>query len=110
MEESDLDASCSGSDADDPECYEEHLFKREGLNVIRNHAKNNPTDPLFYFHSFHLVHTPLNVPNSYLKKIDEVIEPYRFDSESRRNYSAMVLYMDDVVNELVGELKTQVSL
>jgi len=107
LEEEDLDESCSGSDDEDPSCYEEHLFKREGLKIIQSHAENSPEDPLFYFHSFHLLHTPLNVPNSYLKKVDEVISPFTFDSASRRNYSAMALYMDNTVGELVDELKTQ---
>ena len=61
-----LDSSCSSSDDEDPECYEEHIFKSRTLEILDEH---DPSSPLFLFHSFHLLHTPLNVPNSYLKKV-----------------------------------------
>ena len=80
----------------------QHIFKKRTLQIIEEH---DPTIPLFLFHSFHLLHTPLNVPNSYLKKVDEMIYPYQFDSAARRNYSAMVFYMDEVVGEIVSALK-----
>ncbi len=102
LDSGDLDDSCSGSDEEDPECYEEHLFKRNTLSVIEEH---DPSDPLFMFHSFHLLHTPLHVPNSYLQKVDDLIVPEAFDTAGRRNYSAMVHYMDDVVGEVVTALK-----
>ena len=34
-----------------------------------------------------------------------MISPYEFDSAARRNYSAMVHYMDDVVGDIVAKLK-----
>ena len=97
-----LDSSCSGSDDEDPACYEEHIFKSRTLEILDEH---DPSSPLFLFHSFHLLHTPLNVPNSYLEKVDAMISPYEFDSAARRNYSAMVHYMDDVVGDIVAKLK-----
>ena len=97
-----LDESCQQSDEDDPECYEEKIFKDRGLDVIKNH---DTSKPLFYMHAFHLLHTPLEVPHSYMQKVDEVIHPYFFDSAARRNYSAMVYYMDEVIGELTDALK-----
>jgi arylsulfatase I/J len=56
-------------------------------------------------HAFHLIHTPLDVPASYLAKADSLISPSIFDSAGRRNYTAMVYYMDSVVGEIVSALK-----
>lgn len=97
-----LDDSCSSSWDDDPSCYEEHLFKEKALDILERH--DAAAAPLFYFHSFHLIHTPLNIPNSYLTKIDELADPYLFDDAGRRNYSAMVLYVDEVVGLIVDKL------
>lgn len=50
------------------------------------------------------VHTPLQVPQDYLDRIDKIVkEP--FDSQNRRLYAAMVLYMDEAVGELVSKLQ-----
>lgn len=104
LESGELDDSCSGSNEEDPACYEEHLFKTKTLDVINNH---DVSSPLFHFHAFHLIHTPLEVPNSYLEKVDAMIAPFEFDDAARRNYSAMVYYMDEVVGEIVDALKAK---
>jgi arylsulfatase I/J len=92
-----LNSSCSDSGVDDPTCYESYLFKMQGLKVINNH---DPTTmgPLFYMHAFHLVHTPLDVPVSYLLEADARLKQaggFAFDDEGRRNYSAMVCSIHD---------------
>ena len=99
-----LDSSCSDSAAADPACYESLIFLAKGLDVIERHEPAT-MGPLFYLHAFHLVHTPLDVPESYLLAADKRIEPYRFDDAGRRNYSAMVHVLDDVVGQLVQKLK-----
>ncbi|GMH93176.1 hypothetical protein TrVE_jg9564 [Triparma verrucosa] len=109
LDSGELSDKCLGSDknpgdVEDPECYEEHIFKKKTLEVIENHDEETP---LFLFHAFHLIHTPLNVPASYLEKVDMMINPYEFDSAARRNYSAMVYYMDEVVGEIVDALKAK---
>jgi len=98
-----LDSTCDHG-GNDTDCYEEHLFKENGLRILDEH---DPSQPLYYFHSFHLVHTPLDVPQSYVRKAEERIKPYQFDDSGRRNYSAMVHYMDDVVGELTQKLKAK---
>ena len=104
LESGELDESCSGSNEDDPSCYEEHIFKAKTLDIINAH---DTSSPLFHFHAFHLIHTPLEVPNSYLDKVDAMIAPFEFDDAARRNYSAMVYYMDEVVGEIVDALKAK---
>jgi arylsulfatase I/J len=100
-----LDDSCSSSDDANPACYEEKIFMDASLEVIDDH--DFASAPLFLTHAFHLIHSPLQVPNSYLTAVDEIIAPYEFDSASRRNYSAMVHYMDDVVGAITDKLKDE---
>jgi len=100
-----LDGSCWDSMAEDPPCYAEQLFKNRTLEIIRQH---DPAEPLFHMHAFHALHTPLQVPQSYLKKIDAAVEAAGgkpFTSRNRRTYAAMVMYMDHTVGELVKALQ-----
>eukprot|EP01064_Diplonema_japonicum_P010618 TRINITY_DN1785_c0_g1_i1.p1 TRINITY_DN1785_c0_g1~~TRINITY_DN1785_c0_g1_i1.p1 ORF type:complete len:532 (+),score=127.75 TRINITY_DN1785_c0_g1_i1:635-2230(+) len=78
--------------------YEEELFTNNTLNIIRQH---DPKEPLFLFHAFHLMHTPLQVPQSYLDQF-----PFIHGSPNQRKpYAAMVKYMDDALGLIVGILK-----
>ena len=83
-----LDGSCSSS-TEDKSCYEDTMFRDRALQVLDDH---NVDMPLFYFHSFHLVHSPLNVPSEYMDKTDAKLAAHglAFDDASRRNYSSMV--------------------
>jgi len=76
--------------------YEEELFRDNTLEIISAH---NESEPLFLFHSFHLIHTPLEVPESYEKKFSFLRNP------SRRKYAAMVNYMDEELGLFVTALK-----
>lgn len=104
VNKSQLDASCKNSTSTHPACYESHIFKERALSILDRH---DPSEPLFYVHAFHLMHTPLEVPLHYLTEADRLAEPTKFDDSGRRNYSAMVHYMDDVVGELVDKLKAK---
>lgn len=77
-----LDPSCQTSTEEDPSCYEEHLFKKQALAMIDRH--DFASKPLFFFYSFHIVHTPLDCPLSYLAKADARIAPNTFDDSGRR--------------------------
>jgi len=88
-------------------CYEEAMLRQRALQVIQGH---NASDPLFLFFSLHLLHTPLQVPDSYLKKVDEMVqqgggEP--FDSANRRLYAAMTFYLDESIGEVVKAMKAK---
>lgn len=86
-------------------CYEEALLNSYALKVIQKH---DPHVPLFLFYSFHLLHTPLQIPNSYLEKLDELVKEQggeRILTQNRRYYAAMTLYMDDMVGKVVQALK-----
>ena len=91
-----LDASCSADAGPDPPCYAEKLFKDRAVGIIEAHAAVQDASPLFYMHSFHLAHTPLNVPQSYVDAADKRLAAhgFAFDDAGRRNYSAMVSRRD----------------
>ena len=78
--------------------YEEEIFTNRTLAVIKSH---DISSPLFLVHSFHLVHTPLEVPTSYLSRFSFI------DNEQRKHYSAMTSYMDDQIGIFVKALKAK---
>lgn len=91
-------------------CYEEAMFKERALDIIRNHDASNPEAPMFLFYAFHLLHTPLQVPESYLQRIDEIVKAgggQPFDSADRRLLSAMAMYLDEALGEVVDALKAK---
>ena len=100
-----LTAACEQDEETDPACYEEHLFKERVLDIIQKH---DVSSPLFLFYSFHLIHTPLQVPKAWLHKIDDLVKASGgkpIDDENRRLYAAMTLYMDSAIGEAVEALK-----
>lgn len=109
-----LDATCDDGTEDNESCYEEQLFTQNTLRVLDAHDPKGDS-PLFLFHSFHLIHTPLQVPKSYIRKAEARMagngstgdEAFFFDDSARKNYSAMVHYMDDVVGVLTDKLKAK---
>ncbi|XP_065199150.1 arylsulfatase B-like [Sycon ciliatum] len=75
--------------------YEEGMFKRHVLEVIRNHSIDSP---LFIYYAAHIAHTPLEVTQKYL-------DEYSFiDNEVRRSYHAMIAYLDDVMGNITEAL------
>ena len=90
------DKPATGLNGTGPDNYEEGLFKTAVLDIIDKH---DPSTPLFLYYAPHIVHTPLQVPNSYLEKFSFI------DNSDRQHYHAMVNYLDDVLGELTAELK-----
>eukprot|EP00746_Dinoflagellata_sp_MGD_P141517 gnl/MRDRNA2_/MRDRNA2_74612_c0_seq1.p1 gnl/MRDRNA2_/MRDRNA2_74612_c0~~gnl/MRDRNA2_/MRDRNA2_74612_c0_seq1.p1 ORF type:complete len:551 (+),score=87.65 gnl/MRDRNA2_/MRDRNA2_74612_c0_seq1:110-1762(+) len=78
--------------------YEEKMFTENTLNILNHH---DPAEPLFLFHAFHQVHTPLEIPQDWEDK-------FRFlNDTNRRKYAAMVAYMDDALGQIVAKLKSK---
>eukprot|EP00929_Paragymnodinium_shiwhaense_P063096 TRINITY_DN31542_c0_g1_i1.p1 TRINITY_DN31542_c0_g1~~TRINITY_DN31542_c0_g1_i1.p1 ORF type:complete len:692 (-),score=111.43 TRINITY_DN31542_c0_g1_i1:217-2238(-) len=103
-----LSHECLNDEEADPACYEEYIFKERVLEVIKSHDMSKIDEPLFLFYSFHLIHTPLQVPKWWLAKIDDLVAKAGgkpFSSQNRRLYAAMVLYMDAAIGEAVSALK-----
>ncbi len=84
--------------------YEEEIFANHSLSVIRNHDAADAAHPLFLVHAFHLVHTPLQVPDAWLANFSSV------DNTMRRKVLAMAEYMDTVVGRLVAALQANANM
>ena len=90
------------SSGGDEVTYIENLFRARALRRIEEH--DPAAAPLFLFYSFHLLHTPMQVPFRYLQLADARVDAAGgspFDSQNRRLYAAMTLYLDEVVGDLV---------
>jgi arylsulfatase I/J len=81
--------------------YEEFLFKNEALRVIREIGNASTPTPMFLYYAAHIVHLPLEVPASYNDSFNFISD------KTRRTYHAMVKCIDDVLGEIVMELKKQ---
>ena len=76
--------------------YEEALSADRLLPIVNNH---DASTPLFLYYAPHIVHSPYEVPDSYLEKFSFI------DYKPRQIYAAMVKYLDDVVGNLTTALK-----
>ncbi len=94
----DTDKPAHGVNGTGQDNYEEALFRDRVLDVIKSH---DPSTPLFLYYAPHIVHTPLQVPQSYVTKFSFI------DNHYRQYYHAMVNYLDDVVGEIVQALKNR---
>ena len=92
--------SCSQANQSDQHgrcAFEEALLTTEVKRVITESA-GQPA-PFFLFWSMHLVHMPLQIPDSYLQKFAFI------DDQYRRSMHAMVNYLDREVGSVVQLLK-----
>jgi len=94
-------ATYSGPSSEAGSRYEEEIFSAHTLDIISNH---NTSKPLFMFHAFHLIHSPLQVPEEWLQNFTFMEIKGRSDI-LRRQYNAMVQYMDNEVGNFVQALK-----
>lgn len=84
---------------DDQSCkdkgYSTHLLAREACRLIREKKSDKP---LFLYLPFNAVHSPLQVPEAYLKPYNKLPKP-------RRVYAGMVAALDEAVGQVVAALK-----
>ncbi len=77
------------------EGYSTHLVAREAARLIEQHDASRP---LFLYVPFNAVHTPLQVPESYLA-------PYSHLKGNRRTYAGMVAAMDEGIGQIMAALE-----
>lgn len=84
---------------DDQPCgdegYSTHLIAREACRLIRERQADKP---MFLYLPFNAVHTPHQVPDSYLTPFDQL-------KDSRRIYAGMLAAMDEAVGQVIAALK-----
>ena len=76
----DTDKPAKDANGTGPDNYEEGLFKEHLVDVVNNH---DASTPLFLYYAPHIVHTPLQVPDSYLQKFSFI------NNKDRQIYHAM---------------------
>ncbi len=81
-----------------PTAWEDFMFTNESVSLISRHDASRP---LFLFHAFHSVHTPLRPPSSLESEYAHVLDP------SRRAYAAMTAYVDRAVGEIKAALEAK---
>ena len=85
----DTNKPAHGVNGTGPDKYEEGLFKERLLKIVNDH---DTSTPLFLYYAPHIVHKPLEVPDSYTSKFSFI------DDIDRQIYHAMVNYLDDVAS------------
>jgi arylsulfatase A-like enzyme len=78
------------------EGYTTNLIGQEAARLIREH---DGTKPLFLYVPFNAPHSPLQAPEEYLAKYEDIKE------RKRKTYAAMVNCVDDAVGRIVATLK-----
>ena len=82
--------------------FEELILVNEAAGIIRSHQgspMNGSHSPLFMVYAMHLVHYPLQAPQSYVDAFASV------DDVERRHMAAMVSLTDDAVGAVVEAIK-----
>eukprot|EP00437_Effrenium_voratum_P025580 CAMPEP_0181411350 /NCGR_PEP_ID=MMETSP1110-20121109/7829_1 /TAXON_ID=174948 /ORGANISM="Symbiodinium sp., Strain CCMP421" /LENGTH=672 /DNA_ID=CAMNT_0023533965 /DNA_START=55 /DNA_END=2073 /DNA_ORIENTATION=- len=90
-------------------CYEEAMFLQHAKRIVQNHDK---TKPLFLTFAHHLPHSPVSVPWSYMKKLEELVVatgvPHTVPWTTKRKiHAASLLYLDAMVGDLVQTFQEQ---
>ncbi|XP_076452395.1 arylsulfatase J-like isoform X2 [Babylonia areolata] len=77
--------------------YSTHLFTQRATEII--HAHEPEKGPLFLYLPYQAVHTPLQVPESYMEQYEDI------RNKPRRTYAGMVTCMDEGVGNVTKALK-----
>ena len=79
--------------------YSTHLFTDKAIDVIKAHATQQDTKPLFLYLAYQAVHSPLEVPEAYTRQYESITD------ENRRLYAGMTTCMDEGVLNVTKALE-----
>ncbi|GFO13313.1 arylsulfatase b [Plakobranchus ocellatus] len=80
--------------------YSANMFTERAINMLKNHVSSQPDTPLFLYLAYQSVHTPLQVPDHYMKNYKNI------KNNERRKYAGMVAALDEGVGNLTKALKS----
>jgi hypothetical protein len=89
-------ANCSVSDFASVGTYTTHLFTHAAVDVIRAHP---PAQPLFLYVAYQAVHSPDQVPQSYIDPYNKTIA-----DPKRRTFAGMLSCLDEGVGNITAAL------
>ncbi|GAB5355832.1 hypothetical protein AAMO2058_000238900 [Amorphochlora amoebiformis] len=85
--------------------YEDAIMEEQILSLVESH---NTSVPLFLFWAPHMVHTPLQVPESFMSKFDFIKEKGNdLQRQERQTYAAMVNFIDEAIGNVTTMLKVK---
>lgn len=88
--------------------YEEYKFSQRVIQIIEEHDDSQADHPLFLCYTSHIVHEPLQVPNSTWHQFDFIQKSSVGDYQYHRQiYQAMVHYLDGVVGMMQDSLQAK---
>eukprot|EP01035_Chromulina_nebulosa_P016905 gene16905-22394_t len=76
-----------------------YLFQSKAENVIANHAKSYPDQPMFLYYSLQLVHFPYQPPEEFLSRCLS-------DDDDTANMCGLTVMLDEVIANLTCALKS----
>jgi len=79
--------------------YSTHLFTDKAIDVIKAHATQKDTKPLFLYLSYQAVHEPLEAPEAYTQQYESITD------KNRRIYAGMTTCMDEGVLNVTKALE-----
>jgi len=92
------------SDPDAKGVYQAKLMAYHSKEIINNHVKAHPNEPLLMYLAFHSVHKPIQVPEKYIRKYNHLKHK---ENRKRRTMMGMVTALDDAVGKIVKKLKNK---
>lgn len=92
-------ANCSAPQWDAVGRYSTHLFTERAEKVIVEH---DPSQRLFLYQAFQAVHSPTEVPESYVTQYAAMAEP-------RRTFAGMLSCLDEGVGNITKALRNKVT-
>ena len=75
--------------------YSTHLLAKEAVKFVQSQSKEKP---FFLYMPFNAIHSPYQVPDSYLQKFPEL-------KGQRRTMAAMLFALDEAVGQVVGAIE-----
>ncbi len=79
------------------EGYSTHLLAKEAVKFVNEQSKEKP---FFLYFPFNAVHTPLQVPDSYLSSLSHL-------SGQRRTMAGMLMALDEAVGQVVAAVEAK---